>query len=334
MDRNGFCLMGKFSLKEIKMDNVNRGYKIKTIREIIDQKINDWLKSIDWVKFRQVNNIEGDDNTRSADDIKNNIIVTGGCIASMLQGEEANDFDIYFKNKETARQIANYYVSNIHNNNDKIKIEVVDTETSVQIMVKSAGVASENDDNSDYQYFESLPPAQMETFFKNKEFRAEPEKPKYKAQFITSNCISLDGKVQLVLRFVGNAEEIHKNFDYVHTTNYFEYCLNDPKVVLNNAALECILTRELRYIGSRYPICSLFRMKKFLKRGYTITAGEIFKISYDISKLELSNVDVLRDQLTGVDVAYFTQLIQELQNKEGDVDRTYIMELVNRIFND
>jgi hypothetical protein len=145
---------------------------------------------------------------------------------------------------------------------------------------------------------------------------------------MTTNAITLTDQIQIVLRFVGPANEIHKNYDFVHTTNYFT---ESEGAILNQPALESILARELKYVGSLYPICSVFRIKKFIQRGWTITAGEMLKIAWDISKLNLNDREVLQDQLTGVDAAYFNQLISML--KEGEeIDRTYLFELVNRVF--
>jgi hypothetical protein len=138
--------------------------------------------------------------------------------------------------------------------------------------------------------------------------------------------------VQIVLRFVGPAEEIHKNYDFVHATNYYTA---KTGLVLHQAALESILARELKYVGSLYPVCSIFRIKKFINRGWTITAGETLKILFDVHKLDLYNIDVLQDQLTGVDTTYFQALIDRLKasDRQGQpIERNYVFELINEIF--
>ena len=95
--------------------------------------------------------------------------------------------------------------------------------------------------------------------------------------------------------------------------------------------MEATLTKELKYVGSRYPICSLFRLKKFIRRGWTITAGETLKIAWDINKLNLMDREILYDQLCGVDAAYFHEIIAALKGV-GDIERTYLFELINRVF--
>jgi hypothetical protein len=56
-----------------------------------------------------------------------------------------------------------------------------------------------------------------------------------------------------------------------------------------------------------------------------------------ISKLDLTDIGVLEDQLTGVDAAYFMQIISLLQKKQeesGDatIDASYVATLIDRIF--
>jgi hypothetical protein len=97
----------------------------------------------------------------------------------------------------------------------------------------------------------------------------------------------------------------------VHATNYFTF---EEGLVTNVAALESILTKSLRYQGSLYPLTSVIRMKKFIQRGWTVNAGEILKMLFQVSELDLKNIEVLEEQLIGVDVAYFSLLITVLRD--------------------
>ena len=119
--------------------------------------------------------------------------------------------------------------------------------------------------------------------------------------------------------------------DFVHCTNYWTSWNNE--LVLNPAALESILSKELRYVGSKYPICSLVRLRKFIARGWRINAGQILKMAMQVSELDLTDIDVLEDQLTGVDTSYFVQLIKGLRDKDPDkVDHAYLVEIIDRMF--
>jgi hypothetical protein len=108
------------------------------------------------------------------------------------------------------------------------------------------------------------------------------EGKKYQVAFFSQNAISLTEDLQIVLRFSGNVTQIHKTFDFVHATNYFTF---EEGLVTNVAALESILTKSLRYQGSLYPLTSVIRMKKFIQRGWTVNAGEILKMLFQVSEL-------------------------------------------------
>ena len=163
----------------------------------------------------------------------------------------------------------------------------------------------------------------------------DDSKEKYRPRFITSNAITLLHKIQLVIRFYGEVEEIHKNYDFAHCTCAWSSWNNE--LFLPQKALECIINKELYYIGSKYPLCSIIRTRKYLKRGYHINAGQYVKMCMQLNELDLNNVEVLKDQLTGVDTAYFEQLIYEIRSHMEEtganrVDTTYAMEVINKLF--
>ena len=305
------------------MEQRDRGFKKKTIVSIITHKVNAWVNTITDLTLQER--------------IQQSYILTGGAIASMLQGQLPNDFDIYFDDADVCADVARYYV-NQHmtkrNKSHEYKVDIIKDSNRVQVFIKSAGVLGEDVDNNAYQYFESTPTEsiseEMTAFLgdPSKE-HLEETKGKYRAQYITSNAISLSDSIQIITRFVGSSNDIHANFDYVHATNYYS---KKTGLVLVPEAMESILAKELSYIGSLYPIASLFRMRKFVQRGWTINVGEILKMSWDISKLDLSDIKVLREQLTGVDVAYFQELLTLLSKSDRNLDRSYLVELINRVF--
>ncbi len=76
-------------------------------------------------------------------------------------------------------------------------------------------------------------------------------------------------------------------------------------------------------------------MKKFIKRDWNISAGEILKIMFQISSLDLTDPDVLEEQLIGVDVAYFGKLIEILRGVDKDsITSDYLNTLIDRVFNE
>ncbi len=85
---------------------------------------------------------------------------------------------------------------------------------------------------------------------------------------------------------------------------------------------------------------SIIRTRKFISRGWHIHAGQYLKMCWQVAELDLKRIDVLMDQLMGVDVAYFHELIERLsedkkvEDRDGvvkDIDFTYIAELVDKL---
>ncbi len=322
--------------------------KAKFIRMIIGRKVDNWRASIPDAALREA--------------VKDHVIVTGGCITSMLLGEPVNDFDVYFDDAGIARRVAEHYVKRFKENppplfrDGKTSVDInvapfnKDEPDRVRVVVKSAGVAGETATGQEagYGYFEGDHDggeeggeAYVQAALGNTEALddqpeekladKEEDKPRYRPRFLTSNAITLTDKVQLVLRFTGPPEQIHSNYDFVHCTNYWHSATR--QLTLRQEALEATLARDLRYVGSKYPVCSLVRARKFIKRGWNINAGQLLKMAFQISKLDLSNLKVLEEQLVGVDAAYFAQLIDLLQEKDPvAVDANYLMTVIDRVF--
>ncbi len=316
--------------------------KAKTIKAVLRKKINEWIATID------------DQNLAKA--AKKDVIVTGGCIASMLLCEKVNDFDVYFRTRETALGMAEYYVKRFKENppprfadGAEVPIFVEEDGDRIKIVVKSTGIASESGDGG-YSYFERdtdpdamaaqayvgeimTNPGEIEAAYEETEKTALDTEtdPPYRPVFLSTNAITLSNKVQLILRFWGEPDDIHANYDFVHCTNWWQS--KDGHLELRPAALEALLARELRYVGSKYPLCSLIRVRKFVARNWTINAGQILKMCMQLNDLDLNDVKILEDQLTGVDVAYFNEVISKLKAKNKDhVESAYLLEIIDRIF--
>ena len=296
--------------------------KAKTIRAILSKKHKDFVASI---KNEEVRNL-----------VNKNSIVTGGCIVSMLLGEKINDFDYYFTDKETCLKVAEYYVKEFNVHTGK-KVYVKCMDDRVKIFVQSSGIAEDEQyqEESTTEFDDAgLEDLNIDELKANKQ-ESDEDKKAYRPIFLSSNAISLTGKVQLVTRFYGDANQIHENYDYVHATCY--WTSKDNNLVLPAKALEAILTKELVYTGSKYPLCSIMRAKKFVQRGWTVNAGQFVKMALQLNEMNLLDVATLEEQLTGVDSAYFMAAIGVIKDKtEKDpsfqLDNNYLFTVINRIF--
>lgn len=370
--------------------------KTKTINAVVAKKMNDWLNSIEDEDLRKLT--------------RDNIIVTGGSLTSMLLNEPVNDFDIYLKTKECVKRLSQYYVNKFNENNsgrtnkigkplkawvldgvdvdewkrgikklssfayDYTDIEynkynqwtesdasknpadyeteeakdlvksylrvsgmILNTPTDrIKIVINSDGIAEDSDavaDANEYDidaYLDALGDGDSV----DSEVLTESNDGKYKPVFLSTNAITLSNKIQIVIRFYGEPEVIHENYDFIHATNYWTF---KTGAVLNQRALESIINKELFYVGSKYPIASLIRTRKFIKRGWQINAGQYVKMAFQISELDLKNIYTLEDQLVGVDSIYFLNFVEnlkklQLQDKNFVVTKDYVTSIIDKIF--
>lgn len=305
------------------MEQIRYGRKKNGIIKHLNEKLNSWVDSID------------DENVRKA--VKKNTIVTGGSIASMLLGEQINDYDVYFRDKHTTKLVAEYYVKKYSGKNDiVVKEEIIknikgENEDRVLIWIRSEGIFA--NPSQQYDYFESTGDDTAEEYSESlNQAETETSEP-YRVVFLSQNAITLSNKMQIVIRFYGEPDKIHSNYDFVHAMNYYDWGKNE--LALKVEAMEALLSRTLYYTGSLYPIASIWRTKKFINRGWRISAGQLLKIMWQISEINLKDRDVIREQLIGVDAAYLYQLIRALESVDMDlVDSTYVGTIIDRIFNE
>jgi len=355
--------------------------KSKTINAVISKKVGQWLDSIDDKELR--------------DKLVGNVIVTGGCITSMLLNEQVNDFDIYITKKSLVKELSQYYCDQWNDEHGDVQNKVGGTAEAyvldgedveawkdgrknlssftlgykdmtyhdamewnsdgsaherpsnmilntdkdrIKIIINSDGVAQSETidtvaDNVEYDINDFL-----DEVNEDKTNVDDDTKKKYRPIFLSSNAITLSNKIQIIIRFYGEPSVIHENYDFIHTTNYWTH---RDGVVLNQRALEAILNKELFYSGSKYPIASIIRTRKFLKRGWQINAGQYLKMAFQISALDLNDISVLEDQLVGVDSIYFLHFIRvlhenilsgKINKEEVTIDSTYVVSVVDKIF--
>lgn len=281
----------------------------KTIQKVITKKLDEWLSTID--------------NKDLVKELRKNILVSGGSITSMFLNEDVNDYDIYINDMNVLKSLVQYYIKPFSD------ISILDGRTDMDEcawMENKASVAKK-----------TLKADQIKLYFSESGWkRVNEDKPEedmnYTPVFFSPNAISLSDKVQIVLRFHWDNVSIHKTFDFIHATNYFTF---QDWLVTNKEALESILTKQLKYQGSLYPLTSIIRIKKFVKRWWNISAGEMLKMMFQVSDLDLKNPDVLEEQLIGVDVAYFNTLIEVLRwVNDEKMNNDYVFSIIDKVFND
>lgn len=285
-----------------------------------------------------------------------NVIVTGGAIVSLLQDEKPHDYDVYFRTEESLKLVSEYYLNRFiekagdnktkptlqrcfWNENKKawtvLKNNETRVDTRLRIFIRSEGAVGldyEPYSETDMDYKRAL--AKLNEKIKKAPKEKQKREP-YFPKFMTNNAITLTDSIQIILRFYGEPSEIHKNYDFVHCTSYWTSW--DNKLVMPARALEAIINKELYYIGSKYPLCSIIRTRKFINRGWTINAGQFVKMVLQLNEMDLKNLHVFEEQLVGVDSAYFSELIANIsQMKKNDpefsMDSGYLIKLINDVF--
>lgn len=290
-----------------------------TIKKTIAKKMEEWLETITDENLRQ--------------EVKKNILVSGGSITSMFLNEPINDFDVYIQNIDVLIRLAKYYCPN-NVLDGRLRDQYIEEHFKERYNENWKYMLGDlkNNHAGEVVMLKNLKPDQVKLAVSSAGIRmVTNEEEKYQVAFLSPNAISLTDDVQIVLRFSGTAEEIHKNFDFIHATNYFTF---ENGLVTNIAALESTLTKALKYQGSLYPLTSIIRMKKFIKRGWNINAGEMLKIMFQISELDLKNPEVMEEQLIGVDIAYFSKLIEILRDVPREkITSSYLNALIEKVFN-
>jgi hypothetical protein len=295
--------------------------QLKTIKSVLEHKMNDWLSTITDQSLRE--------------EVKGNLLVSGGSIASMMLNEPVNDFDVYIKSMDVLNRLVSYYTT-------PFNLEVLDGRKTASMIANEFEDVSANNKCQRIVALRTVKYDQIKINV-NEGFKVSAIEnttdgvtKKYAPVFFSPNAISLTDDLQIVCRFHGDNEQIHKTFDFIHATNYFTF---KDGLVTNKEALESLLTKQLKYQGSLYPLTSIIRSKKFINRGWKIGAGEYLKIMFQISELNLKDPDVIEEQLIGVDIAYFSMLIKILRDKiektpSFALSKEYLNEIIDRVFND
>lgn len=129
----------------------------------------------------------------------------------------------------------------------------------------------------------------------------------YSIGTITLQLISMD-------YILGSPEEVLSKFDF--TCCMGAYCFKIGEFVLHKDFLLHLSQRKLAYnINSKFPIASMYRIKKYLKKNFSISGIELIKLSLKINSLNLQTYQNLKEQLMGIDTLFLKPLTDKLLSK-------------------
>lgn len=252
------------------------------IKQHLTGVLKDWLDSLN--------------DNELASQVQNHCFFAGGAIASLLTDTPVNDYDVYFDDATALRRVAGHYANHWNNHHSDHPVDVTLDSGKIQLHLCGEGRVSTP--------------------------ITEDTKP-YEPVCFTDNAITLytpQGNIQIITRFIGSPATITHQFDFAHTTCFYvpNSFPSGDRLVLPVEALESIATRELVYTGSAYPLSSLIRTRKFIQRGWKCNVGQYLKMGLQLHALDLTDRATLREQLVGIDMDYFSRLLNSLDAMKGN----------------
>lgn len=118
--------------------------------------------------------------------------------------------------------------------------------------------------------------------------------------------------VQLITRFHGTPQDILDTFDFTVTQGIYSFVSNT--FTFGDRFFQDLASKRLTYLGmSRFPICAMYRTKKYQERGYSVPGSTIMHIALSIVRLEIKTYKDLKQQLMGIDTMYLQGLLNKSQ---------------------
>jgi hypothetical protein len=254
------------------------------------------LTSIPWLEF------------------KNSVFIAGGAVSSGLSGDSTNDYDLYFKNTEIALAVI-----------DKLAGSQI---TSDATALRRTSVVPYHKGTFSLEFLSAtLDPEWLEGFQ-----RRVASKKNSLIRFLSPNAltiapVSVDAPVQLVTRFIGYPDQVLESFDFAHC--HFYYNPSNETIKGSVPALLSLATRQLNYQGTLFPLTSMIRSVKFVKRGWRMSATQYIKLVANINTIDWNDVEQVADQLKGVDTDLMLPVLELLrtQGPHPDLLRQLLTEL-------
>lgn len=103
---------------------------------------------------------------------------------------------------------------------------------------------------------------------------------KFHVNLITDNSVNLSDKIQLIIKFVGDPIFVTEKFDWQHIKSWYD--CKEEKLHLTPDVYQLVVEKELIYTGSEYPLSSLLRLRKYIKKGWSVSNATILHIALEV----------------------------------------------------
>jgi len=139
---------------------------------------------------------------------------------------------------------------------------------------------------------------------------------------------------QMICAVFGSPEEVIKQFDF--TMSMAAWIPQTGEFIMDEYFLKhCSQKRLVFNINAQYPICSMWRAVKFIKRGWKLPAIDCIKLALKINNLDFKNKGELKRQLMGIDTSFLRELTDALENdKEGAYDFGEAIEKISTLLDE
>jgi len=135
--------------------------------------------------------------------------------------------------------------------------------------------------------------------------------------------------VQLIKKYFLPPEQLIEKFDF--TICMCAYDVQADEFVMGKDFIYDLSKRSLRFTGkTEYPIASLCRMKKFLKRDFNVSAVDMIAIALSINNLHMGTFKDLKEQLEGIDTSLLSDLTDAfMDRKDARYEMTEVLSLMD-----
>lgn len=117
-------------------------------------------------------------------------------------------------------------------------------------------------------------------------------------------------KAQLITRFTGNVADILNTFDFTVCQGIYDFAEN--VFGFSDRFWTDLAKKRLVYVGSsQYPICALYRTKKYQDKGFYLPGSTVMHIALSIIRLKITNYKELKEQLMGIDTMFLQGLLSQ-----------------------
>lgn len=124
---------------------------------------------------------------------------------------------------------------------------------------------------------------------------------------------------QLIQAVFGSPSDILSSFDFTICMGAWIPNATLPYTsktfILDDLFLKHIAQHRLVFnANANYPICSLWRALKYVKKGYKLPAVEAIKLALKINSIKIENREDFRKQLMGIDTMFLKELTDALKD--------------------